>query len=242
MPIVEASKHPIEIKKKIYYFEPSLENKTEQAQYETQHKKEILEKLFQKAKRRFMKPIISVIGDAAINSDDPEYFLAEEVGKQLVDAGYRVQTGGLGGVMEAALKGAKKSNKYEYGDTLAILPGNDTSEANEFADIRIATGLDSMRAKQVVDAYAVIAIGGGAGTLAEIATAWSMYKLIIAWNKNGWSAKLANKKVDERQRYGDSRDDKVYSFESANEAIELISELGSKYQKEYKGIKWRESK
>lgn len=242
LPIVEASKHPIEIKKKIYYFEPSLENKTEQAQYETQHKKEILEKLFQKAKRRFMKPIISVIGDAAINSDDPEYFLAEEVGKQLVDAGYRVQTGGLGGVMEAALKGAKKSNKYEYGDTLAILPGNDTSEANEFADIRIATGLDSMRAKQVVDAYAVIAIGGGAGTLAEIATAWSMYKLIIAWNKNGWSAKLANKKVDERQRYGDSRDDKVYSFESANEAIELISELGSKYQKEYKGIKWRKSK
>ena len=50
LPIVEASKHPIEIKKKIYYFEPSLENKTEQAQYETQHKKEILEKLFQKAK------------------------------------------------------------------------------------------------------------------------------------------------------------------------------------------------
>ena len=85
-------------------------------------------------------------------------------------------------------------------------------------------------------------VGGGAGTLAEIATAWSMYKLIIAWNKNGWSAKLANKKVDERQRYGDSRDDKVYSFESANEGIELISELGSKYQKEYKGIKWRKSK
>lgn len=96
-----------------------------------------------------------------------------------------------------------------------------------------------MRAKQVVDAYAVIAIGSGAGTLAEIATAWSMYKLIIAWDMKGWSAKLANKKVDERQRYGDSRDDKVYSFESANEAIELISELGSKYQKEYKGIRWR---
>lgn len=239
LPIVEAAKHPLEIKEQIYYFEPSIENVNELNQYNINHKKEILNKLFDKAKRRFMKPIISVIGDAVADKDDEEYILGVEIGKALVDAGYRVQTGGLGGVMEAVLKGAKESSKYEFGDTIAILPGNDQEEANEYADIKVVTGLDNMRARQVVDAYAVIAIGGGAGTLAEIATAWSMYKLIIAWNKKGWSSKLANSKVDERIRYKEIEDDRIYGFDTVNEALDLINKLSAKYQKEYHGIKWR---
>lgn len=242
LPIVEASKHPVEIKKNIYYFEPSKENKTKSNQYEQTHRREILDKLLKKAERRFMKPIVSVIGDAVVDENDEEYLLGVEIGKSLVDAGYRVQTGGLGGIMEAVLKGARESSKYEFGDTIAILPGNDESEANEYADIKVATGLDNMRAKQVVDAYAVIAIGGGAGTLAEIATAWSMYKLIIAWDKKGWSAKLANSKVDDRCRYKEINDDRLYSFKTADEAVELIKNLGDKYQKEYHGIKWRKKR
>ncbi len=186
-----------------------------------------------------MKPIVAVIGDALIDKDDEEYELGMEIGKALVDAGYRVQTGGLGGIMEATFKGAKESTKYEYGDTIAILPGTDASEANEYADIKVATGLDLMRAKQVVDAYAVIAIGGGAGTLSEIATAWSMYKLIVARDKRGWSKKLAGTKVDGRCRYEELPNDKIYPFETADEAINLIKELGEKYQKQYHGIKWR---
>ena len=189
-----------------------------------------------------MKPIVSVIGDAVLAENDEEYELAKQIGKELVEAGYRVQTGGLGGVMEAALKGAKESSKYEFGDTIAVLPGNDDLDANEYADIKIATGLDNMRAKQVVDTYAVIAIGGGAGTLAEIATAWSMYKLILAWDKKGWSSKLADSRIDERCRYKEIPDDKVYSFSKASEAINLIQEKGSNYQKQYHGIKWRKKK
>ena len=239
LPIVEAAKHPKEIKEQIYYFEPSIENVNELNQYNINHKKETLNKLFEKAKRRFMKPIISVIGDAVVDKDDEEYILGVELGKALVDAGYRVQTGGLGGIMEAVLKGAKESLNYKFGDTIAILPGNDQDEANEYADIKVTTGLDNMRARQVVDAYAVIAIGGGAGTLAEIATAWSMYKLIIGWNKKGWSSKLANSKVDERIRYKEIEDDKVYGFDTINEALVILTKLGSKYQKEYHGIKWR---
>ena len=239
LPIVEASKHPAEIKKNIYYFEPSKENKTKSNQYDQAHRNAVLDKLLKKSERRFMKPIVSVIGDAVVDENDMEYLLGVEIGKSLVDAGYRVQTGGLGGIMEAVLKGAKESSKYEFGDTIAILPGNDESEANEYADIKVATGLDNMRAKQVVDAYAVIAIGGGAGTLTEIATAWSMYKLIIAWDKMGWSAKLANSKVDDRCRYKEIPDDRLYSFKTANEGVELIRNLGDKYQKEYHGIKWR---
>ncbi len=239
LPIVDASKHPLEIKEQIYYFEPSKENVNELNQYNIKHKKETIDKLFKKAQRRFMKPIISVIGDAVVDKEDEEYKLGIEIGKALVDAGYRVKTGGLGGIMEAVLKGAKSSSKYEFGDTIAILPGNDTEEANEYADIKVATGLDNMRAKQVVDAYAVIAIGGGAGTLAEIATAWSIYKLIIAWNKKGWSSKLAETKVDERIRYKEIEDDRVYGFDSSSEALNILNKLGNKYQKEYHGIKWR---
>ena len=123
-----------------------------------------------------------------------------------------------------------------------MLRGNDDLDANEYADIKIATGLDNMRAKQVVDTYAVIAIGGGAGTLAEIATAWSMYKLILAWDKKGWSSKLADSRIDERCRYKEIPDDKVYSFSKASEAIDLIQEKGSNYQKQYHGIKWRKKK
>lgn len=239
LPIVEAAKHPVEIKERIYYFEPSINNQNHTNKYLTEHRDNVLKKLLNKAKRRFMKPVISVIGDAVIDESDEEYTLAKEIGKALVDSGFRVQTGGLGGVMEAVLKGGKESSKYEFGDTIGILPGNDTSEANDYADIKIATGLDNMRARQVVDAYAVIAIGGGAGTLAEIATAWSMYKLIIAWNGKGWSSKLADQRIDDRERYKELLDDRVYSFSDVEEAINLIKRLGNRYQKEYHGIKWR---
>ena len=242
LPIVEAAKHPVEIKKKIYYFEPSIDNQRKKNKYDENLEKETMNMLLKKAERRFMKPIVSVIGDAVLAENDEEYELAKQIGKELVEAGYRVQTGGLGGVMEAALKGAKESSKYEFGDTIAVLPGNDDLDANEYADIKIATGLDNMRAKQVVDTHAVIAIGGGAGTLAEIATAWSMYKLILAWDKKGWSSKLADSRIDERCRYKEIPDDKVYSFSKAREAIDLIQEKESNYQKEYHGIKWRKKK
>lgn len=242
LPIVEAAKAPLEIKEVIYYFEPSKDNKKKINKYDTNHRNEVLKRLFEKAERRFMKPIVTVIGDAVLKENDEEYKIAEEIGKLLIDAGYRVQTGGLGGVMEAALKGAKTSEKYEYGDTIAILPGTTSAEVNNYADIKVATGLDNMSARQVVDTYAVIAIGGGTGTLAEIATAWSMYKLILAWDKKGWSGKLAGKRVDERIRYPELPDDKVYSFSKASEATTLIQTKGNKYQKEYHGIKWRKKK
>lgn len=242
LPIAEMAKAPLEIKETLYYFEPSKDNEKKINKYDTNHRNEVLKKLLEKAERRFMKPIVAVIGDAVLKENDEEYKIAEEIGKLLIDAGYRVQTGGLGGVMEAALKGAKTSEKYEYGDTIAILPGTTPADANNYADIKVATGLDNMSARQVVDTYAVIAIGGGAGTLAEIATAWSMYKLILAWNKKGWSGKLAGQRVDERIRYPELPDDKVYSFSKTSEAITLIQTQGNKYQKEYHGIKWRKKK
>jgi uncharacterized protein (TIGR00725 family) len=93
---------------------------------------------------------------------------AEEVGAALARGGAVVVSGGLGGVMEAACRGAKGAG----GSTLGILPGSDRSAANEWVDLALATGLGEARNALVVRACdAVVAVGGGYGTLSEIALA-----------------------------------------------------------------------
>src|SRR5437667_383479 len=76
--------------------------------------------------------------------------------------------GGLGGVMEAAARGAKQRG----GLTVGILPGSAADEANPYIDVPLATGMGEMRNALIVRAaQAAIAIGGGWGTLSEIAMA-----------------------------------------------------------------------
>src|SRR5207302_7302068 len=105
---------------------------------------------------------------------------AEAVGRLIVDRGWRVQTGGLGGVMESACRGARASTRWAPGSTIGILPGWDINDANPHVDVAIPTGLDHGRNLLVVQADAVIAVGGGAGTLSEIALAWMFFRLIVA--------------------------------------------------------------
>lgn len=107
--------------------------------------------------------IISVIG--ASNPSPETLSLAEQVGRELGKRGISVVCGGLKGVMEAACRGAKSAG----GTTIAILPGNDPSEANPFVDIPICTGMGYARNVIVVKSgRAVIAVGGAYGTLSEI--------------------------------------------------------------------------
>jgi len=76
--------------------------------------------------------------------------------------------GGLGGVMAAAARGARQAG----GLTVGILPGNDPAAANPDIDVALATGMGEMRNALIVRAAgAIIAIGGGWGTLSEIALA-----------------------------------------------------------------------
>ena len=178
------------------------------------------------------KKIISIIGDSKIESNSKKYQFAYDIGKLLVDNGYRVQSGGLGGVMSAAFEGAHFSKKYVDGDTIAIIPSFDAQQANPYADIVIPTGIDIMRNTIVVNTSAVIAVGGGAGTLSEIANAWALFKLIIGCvGVDGWSDKLAGQKIDTRNRYPDIPDDKVYAASSAAEVISLIEKYVDKYTK-----------
>lgn len=110
--------------------------------------------------------LIAVIGGSTADTD--ELAAAEIVGRILAEQGAVLICGGRGGVMEAACRGAKSAG----GLTVGILPGRERSEANPYVDIPIVTGMGEARNAIVVrSAQAVVAIGGGYGTLSEIAFA-----------------------------------------------------------------------
>ena len=110
---------------------------------------------------------------AVVGSDGPAVgervlTMALEVGRALARRGALVVCGGLGGVMEAACRGARE----EGGLTVGLLPGLDRGEANAHVQIALPTGLGEARNALVVRAAdAVIAVGGEFGTLSEIALA-----------------------------------------------------------------------
>jgi uncharacterized protein (TIGR00725 family) len=102
---------------------------------------------------------------------------AEEIGRLLAGRGCTVVTGGLGEVMAAAHRGAKAAG----GTTIAILPGERREDANPWADHVVVTGIGHARNLAVAaSGEAVIAIGGGWGTLAEIAFARRLGRTVVA--------------------------------------------------------------
>jgi uncharacterized protein (TIGR00725 family) len=109
---------------------------------------------------------VAVIGPSDATSQEARD--AETVGRGLADAGAIVVCGGLGGVMEAACRGASAA----AGVTVGFLPGSDRASANEYLQIALPTGLGELRNGLIIRAAdAVIAIGGAYGTLSEIAIA-----------------------------------------------------------------------
>ena len=165
------------------------------------------------------REIVAVVGGQNISPQLREQ--TQELGRQLVDTGFRIATGGRGGVMEAALKGGREATSWSDGRTMAVLPSLKSEDANPYADIVIPTGMNYARNTILVAmADIVIAVGGGAGTLSEIALAWQHNKPIIAIDVNeGWSSRLAGLSLDPR------RDDVVHAAKTAEEAIELATKL-----------------
>ena len=122
-----------------------------------------------------MKPIIGVIGDS--NPTEETCRLAEETGRLIADAGALLVCGGLGGIMEAAARGAKSAG----GLTVGVLPGYEAADANPFIDIPICTGMGHARnAIIAATARALIALEGAHGTLSEMALGLKLGRRVIA--------------------------------------------------------------
>ncbi len=178
-----------------------------------------------------LEKIIGVIGDANLTKDDIKWKCAFELGKLLIDNEYRLANGGMGGVMEASILGAKSSIKYKEGMTIGVLPDYNKTSSNSQADILIPTGLGLARNVILVSMCdAIIAIGGGSGTLNEIALAWQMNKMIIAIDFDGWSGNLKSLRLDKR------RLDRIFEAEDAMNALEILKENIENYKNNYRGV------
>ncbi|MCY3973641.1 MAG: methyltransferase domain-containing protein [Candidatus Dadabacteria bacterium] len=172
-----------------------------------------------------VKKIVAIVGDANIDDDaSGKREFAYETGRLLVEAGYSVATGGLGGVMECASEGARAARNHTEGSVIGVLPGYDPRVANPHLDIAIPTGQGIGRNLTLISmSSAVIAIGGGSGTLSEIAFAWQMGKLIIAATVGGSSGDMAGKSLDRR------RSDSILPASSAGDAVKLVSRHIDRY-------------
>jgi hypothetical protein len=170
---------------------------------------------------------IAVLGgdEASVNSANAKILvIAEEVGREIASRGAIVVCGGRGGVMKAVAKGALQAG----GITVGILPSMSKDEANEYIKIVIPSGCGPvMRGSLIIrSADAVITIGGGVGTLSEIACAYAHKKPIIGFRgSGGWTDKLVDSYLDDR-RYV-----KVIGGRSAKEVVDMAFEqIGQKQQ------------
>jgi uncharacterized protein (TIGR00725 family) len=126
------------------------------------------------------KKVIAVIGGGQCSPKEAK--LAEAIGRELAKRGAILICGGLGGVMEAACKGASS----EGGTTIGILPGDNSQQANPYIQIPIVTNIGYARNVIVIkSAQAVIAIDGSYGTLSEIGHALQYNIPVIGLNT--WS-------------------------------------------------------
>jgi uncharacterized protein (TIGR00725 family) len=112
-------------------------------------------------------PYVAVCGPGTTR-DEALLGAAEDVGAGIAEAGAILVCGGLGGVMEAAARGARS----KLGTVLGLLPGDDRRAANGWVTVAVPTGLGELRNGLVVrSADVVVAVGAGTGTLSEVALA-----------------------------------------------------------------------
>lgn len=139
--------------------------------------------------------------------------IAYEVGREVARRGCILVTGGLGGVMEAAARGAVEAG----GMALSIVPQKSLDDANPYSTVRVATGLGHMR--NFVNVYSsdgVIVVGGGAGTLSEVAEAYIEGKPIVCIEGSGGIADSLPEYLDERHRV------RIHRVKTPKEAVDYI--------------------
>jgi hypothetical protein len=162
------------------------------------------------------KKQILVIGHDEAGCTKEHEELAYATGAEVAKSGCALISGGLGGVMKAACKGAKEAG----GLTIGIIPQNDHSFANEYCDIVIPTGMGHTRDfLTALSADGVIVIGGGSGTLTEVCAAYMHKKPIAALKDSGdVASKYADQYLDHRKNV------KIVGMSSPKDAVKYILE------------------
>jgi uncharacterized protein (TIGR00725 family) len=140
---------------------------------------------------------VLVIGYGSGHCTGRAYEIAYKVGREVASRGTVLITGGLGGVMEAASKGAKDRG----GLVVGIIPQDEKRYANMYCDVVIPTGMGHTR--NFIMAYsadAVIVVGGGVGTAIEARAAYLKAKPIVAVKGSGGTAdRIAGTYLDDRR-------------------------------------------
>ena len=163
---------------------------------------------------------VLVVGFGKDHCTSVAYEAAYHVGFELARSGAILLTGGLGGVMEAASRGAKEGGGFVIG----IIPQDDKAMSNAYCDAVIATGIGY--ARDFVTAYsadAVIVVGGGVGTLIEVCAAYQNKTPIIAVKGTGGIAdRFADDYLDDRKIERILHEDSAQA--AVKRAISLIGE------------------
>jgi len=160
---------------------------------------------------------ILVIGHNTNGCTSEHEKIAYDVGVEIAKSDSVLITGGLGGVMTASSHGAKDAG----GLTVGIIPQSDASEANEFCDVVIPTGMGLTRDfLNALSADGVIIVGGGSGTLSETCAAYMNKKPMVAIrNLNGSVMQYIDGYLDHRKNV------KIIGVDTAQEAVRKILEL-----------------
>lgn len=172
---------------------------------------------------------IGVIGSAGAEEypdkmgiNNRNLLMAQEIGQLLAQNNCVVVTGGKGGIMEAAARGAKKAN----GQTIGIISGSERFTSNDFTDIEVMSGsavagFDEFLLVMMSDA--LIVIDGGAGTLEEITIAYRNKKpIVVLGQSGGWASKLSDSFLDKREMV------KIESANSPKQAVVKALKLAQK--------------
>lgn len=159
---------------------------------------------------------IAVVGYNKDRCTERARSLAYDVGKEVALSGAVLICGGLGGVMESACKGAKEN----MGTTIGIIPQDEFSFANEFCDVVICTGIGFARDFIIAtSADGIIAVGGGVGTLIEMAVGYMIKKtMVVIAGSGGVADTYGGKYFDERNRVP------ILVAKDARSAVRILSD------------------
>ncbi|MEK6951556.1 MAG: TIGR00725 family protein [Nanoarchaeota archaeon] len=168
-----------------------------------------------------MKKILIAIVGHGENAKEPHTKIAYELGKEIAKNNLVLLCGGRAeGIMDAAIKGCTEAK----GISIGILPESDLGKTSKYLNIPILTGMGFARNQIIsLSCDGMIVVGGGVGTLTEVAYAYAYGKPIIFMKDSGGLVEqFSNKYMDEKKRV------KILEASTPEEAINLILKVNEK--------------